>query len=62
MKPDELEKMEKEIDMFCAEIHDLGMRDEAMTISEEDSESEYKKWADYIKDLFRTLRSKTLLS
>jgi hypothetical protein len=45
---------EKELEMFCAEIHDLGMRDEARTISEEDSEYEYKKWVDYMKDLFRS--------
>ncbi len=45
------EKEWKELEMYCAELHDLGMRDEAKTISEEDSEYEYKKWTDYLKEL-----------
>lgn len=44
------EKEVQELEIFIAEIHDLGMRDEAKTTSEEDSEYEYKKWVDYIKE------------
>ena len=34
MKDMSEEKEMKELEMYCAEIHDLGMRDEAKTISE----------------------------
>ena len=51
MKDMSEEKELKEIEMYCAELHDLGMRGEAKTISEEDSEYEYKKWTDYLKEL-----------